>query len=623
MIVYIRCEMAQMIRCVIIALLLLPVPGFVTDVNDAHSYTLLIKDVRNYYGTSCIVIVHSDNSTDFNYASLTYIWTRAFSQQGILTMVVSFSRMSRETKKYRDFVMRPLYVVILTTNETMNEFSTVSRQIDISFPAWLVLFLPSYGNPMWNFCMNPVGNPFGLKLNTEMLVLCYDAPVLKEWYALRDNQTKTFSLATWKPGERLRLTTKLGLYARRSNMFGETIRVSIVEESLFVEFKDGVLSRLYGSVLEELSKMMNFTIEVTSFMSMYGSWSEEERMWTGVIGDVASNKVDLGLGEFSMTSHRMEAVDFTLPLLMSRNRIYFKKPGTSTVQWSAYFKIFHENVWMAIICLAVFTPIPLTLMKTKGRIAINVLADNYVYVWGIYCQQGLSDFPRETSMRLAYLSIFVSALIVLSAYSASLISFLTVSTYKLPFSTIEEFAAHGSYKLIVFKNSADYDMIISSENTILAKMKRLLKKNHDLPLTAEDGFATVCTEKVGFYVTEAIKDAMGRIPCDTVFIEAGEVDSLSMVLNKGSQYTQFVNYNLQRYKDVGVLNKLKSTFLVTNYHEDYPVVTLDRITPILSILVGGMLLGCLVLAVEKIYYKYLCKYKRSLRFSVDLNRNKK
>ncbi|XP_026669286.1 uncharacterized protein LOC113464334, partial [Ceratina calcarata] len=124
MIVYIRCEMAQMIRCVIIALLLLPVPGFVTDVNDAHSYTLLIKDVRNYYGTSCIVIVHSDNSTDFNYASLTYIWTRAFSQQGILTMVVSFSRMSRETKKYRDFVMRPLYVVILTTNETMNEFST-------------------------------------------------------------------------------------------------------------------------------------------------------------------------------------------------------------------------------------------------------------------------------------------------------------------------------------------------------------------------------------------------------------------------------------------------------------------------------------------------------------------
>lgn len=63
-------------------------------------------------------------------------------------------------------------------------------------------------------------------------------------------------------------------------------------------------------------------------------------------------------------------------------------------------------------------------------------------------------------MRLAFLSIFLSALIILSAYSASLISFLTVSTVTLPFATMEEFANYGSYKLIVFKNSADYDMII-------------------------------------------------------------------------------------------------------------------------------------------------------------------
>lgn len=62
-------------------------------------------------------------------------------------------------------------------------------------------------------------------------------------------------------------------------------------------------------------------------------------------------------------------------------------------------------------------------------------------------------------MRLGFLSIFVSSLIILSAYSASLTSFLTVSTVSLPFSTMEEFVDHGSYGLITFRNSADYEII--------------------------------------------------------------------------------------------------------------------------------------------------------------------
>lgn len=62
-------------------------------------------------------------------------------------------------------------------------------------------------------------------------------------------------------------------------------------------------------------------------------------------------------------------------------------------------------------------------------------------------------------MRLGFLSIFVSSLIILSAYSASLTSFLTVSTVSLPFSTMEEFVDQGSYKLITFRNSADYEII--------------------------------------------------------------------------------------------------------------------------------------------------------------------
>lgn len=72
------------------------------------------------------------------------------------------------------------------------------------------------------------------------------------------------------------------------------------------------------------------------------------------------------------------------------------------------FQTFKADVWSMIIFVIVTAPIFLTLMKTRGRIVMRILADNYIYVWGIYCQQGLSGncnteirsgiFSHETSL---------------------------------------------------------------------------------------------------------------------------------------------------------------------------------------------------------------------------------
>lgn len=68
------------------------------------------------------------------------------------------------------------------------------------------------------------------------------------------------------------------------------------------------------------------------------------------------------------------------------------------------------------------------------------------------------DIPNNSPMRLAFLSIYASSIIILAIYSASLISFLALASPKLPFSTLEGYVKDGSYKLIVMKNSAEYDI---------------------------------------------------------------------------------------------------------------------------------------------------------------------
>ncbi|XP_076276451.1 glutamate receptor ionotropic, delta-2 isoform X2 [Lasioglossum baleicum] len=479
-------------------LLILTVAGLSVNINDSYNYILLITDIRNYYGSTCIIIVHSNHFTDFNETTVTQIWSRSFSHSGILTMIVSFSDFPRETKKYEGYEARPLYVVLLSTKETMNEFVMATRQIDISFPVWFVMFLPHQGNPLKSFCLNPTGNPFNLLFNTEMIVFCYGQPLLREWYALRDNRTVVSDLAVWTAERGFHPVTNRSLYARRNNLHREVLRIAYVE--------DGVFSKFLGAVVHELSITLNFTMKVVNTLDSYGNFNEETQTWTGVIGELVLNTIDIGVADFSMTNHREEVVDFTLPLILSRVKVYFKKPDSSAVRWAAYIKEFDINVWMGIVLMILSTPIILTLMKTRGRLVMKDIGDYYINVWGIYCQQGLTEFPRETSLRVAFMSIFVSSLVIMSAYSASLISNLTLATASLPFSTLKEFAYDGSYKLIVFRDSADYDVIISDNDSVSLRLQSLLKKTEDLPLTVADGFQQVAAIERQRSAEQAEKD---------------------------------------------------------------------------------------------------------------------
>ena len=72
------------------------------------------------------------------------------------------------------------------------------------------------------------------------------------------------------------------------------------------------------------------------------------------------------------------------------------------------------------------------------------------------------DYPDSASLRVTFVTLFLSALVVLAYYSAYLISSLTIFIPKLPFNTLEEFLNDGSFKLIVVQNKAEYEMFTVS-----------------------------------------------------------------------------------------------------------------------------------------------------------------
>ena len=123
-----------------------------------------------------------------------------------------------------------------------------------------------------------------------------------------------------------------------------------------------------------------------------------------------------------------------------------------------------------------------------------------------------SEFPASSSLRIAYVSLFVSAIVISAAYSGSIVRNLTNLSPWLPFTSFEEFASINSYKLIVMKNSHSFEyfkvnakrfyfvlLYINVHNYIfqytndpvLLKMAKMMKPQDELPKVPLDGFKQV------------------------------------------------------------------------------------------------------------------------------------
>ncbi|XP_046821732.1 uncharacterized protein LOC124425445 isoform X2 [Vespa crabro] len=463
-----------------------------------QDYLLLITNVYDSYGSSSVFFVDSGRTDNLQMSTMLHVWSREISRQGIFSISINLSEL-KKMKYYQ--ISRPLFVIIISTWENLEEFSKVTKEIDVSMYIWFVLFVETTNNTLEKFCKNPIGNIFNLNFDTEMLILCYDEMILKEWYSIQGNNTITSNFAIWKPGKDFSVITKMSLYNRRSDLFGTVLRVGWV-------------------------------------------------------------------------------------------------------------KAFSFGIWAMLILVITTTPILLTLIKTKGSFSGSLLSENYIHVWGIYCQQGLSEFPTEPSLRLAFISIFVSAIIVSAAYSASLISFLTVTTESLPFSSLDDFANARTYHLIVFGNSADYDMFSNAKDDVIVKMMKLMKPKKQLPTSLYNGFDQVCREKVAFYATEEMKKTINLyLPCKINYIDTGRSDSLAMILPKGSPFKGLINYHLQKFIDNGIMNRLRGLFIVQPnlLRTSHSAVSLWDVTPILAVFSGGTILGIIVLIIERTCHHYKMK----------------
>ncbi|KAJ8679000.1 hypothetical protein QAD02_014787 [Eretmocerus hayati] len=571
------------------------------DLETCYRSLLMISDIQRHHKFGSVFIVYNEDESLRTYTMILDL-SRQISDDFVPSLTLNFTDMEEYGGIYREKIVKPLFVAIISSFSEVMDFQSMSAAYNMAYARWLVIFT----KPLPEFCPTPTKNYFNLRFDTEMIVKCYGDPVIYEWYSFHGTDIVVKEFARWDIDKRYQLKSTKSLYERRNNLEGKLIRIATIKESTFITGQKGLLDGFFAGILEELKKTLNFSTLTVCEEDYFGSYNASSGQWSGAIGRLVRGEADLGVAEFTMTEERVEVVDFTQPILQSRSYLYMRQPDGSALQWSAYFRVFTVRVWIAMKVTLILASIVITYMRTKiegESVPPDHISENYLGVWAIYCQQGLPDFPRASSMRIAYLSLILKAFIIYAMYSACLISYLALNSQSAPFKNTDEFSKDTSYTLMTMKESSDYDIFATSTDGLWKRMMNKMANPELLPRTVMGGFMRTCDEddNIALYATGIVKGLISdKIECDLIKLESGRFDSFGMTLAKKSQYTGLINHQLQKFKTGGIIRRLLLKFYTKIHSSDNKVnpIKVENIITILSILGIGILLSYFILLLE-------------------------
>lgn len=175
--------------------------------------------------------------------------------------------------------------------------------------------------------------------------------------------------------------------------------------------------------------------------------------WTGVIGELAEKRADMGLGPVSVMAERETVVDFTVPYydLVGIN-ILMKKSAVPSHLFK-FLTVLENDVWFSILGSFVIVSIVIYLYDRLSPYSYyNNKAD-----WGpddpprrdfnfkeclwfsmtSLTPQGGGEAPINLSGRIAAGTWWLFGFIVIASYTANLAAFLTVSRLDSPIESLE------------------------------------------------------------------------------------------------------------------------------------------------------------------------------------------
>ncbi|XP_067681067.1 glutamate receptor ionotropic, kainate 1-like [Haliotis asinina] len=244
-----------------------------------------------------------------------------------------------------------------------------------------------------------------------------------------------------------------------------TFKVGILPWHPFV-YKSEDNRTYYGlclDMLSELARSLNFSYVFVEPVDQ--EWGRVvDGKWTGLVGDVATGKIDMIIAPLTISDVRETVMDFTQPYFYVHSMIILAKQDPNENQWLTLVAPFRYEVHICILFSLIFStvflfvveevhPVNAWLDRRLSELRIRY-GDILWYHFGALMANGGAYLPKTQSGRSVLACWWLLTVILAATYSGNLIAFLTVTTEKPPFSTLGEMVDQTEFKWGLIGGSA-------------------------------------------------------------------------------------------------------------------------------------------------------------------------
>nr|XP_012222289.1 PREDICTED: uncharacterized protein LOC105672139 [Linepithema humile] len=605
-------------------------------IRPVYVYEGLIKSIHDYFNNTCILLLHTNpNPIEtqglMEAERLLRLQKYLSSTLHIRTALMDFNMFKARVGQSYYHIKRPLFVILNDHEDTRNSFaSQVSTWIAMAYPTWLVFF--NNETKIEDFLFD-IYVPFDCKfMVARSSVNEVGKEIITEVYQVdKEKELRSMQFGVWDVAKGLKGPTR-GLFLRRNDLFGQNIRVTSVHDppiSLFHRNEQNEItgmSGFFGEVILLLQEGMNCTFTYTEAKT----WGRclPNGSCTGAVGMLMNNDVDFAATEFMMTSDRLDVISFTSPIYTTRCRAYIKRPAAANVKWDAYSAPFSVSIWGVIALFIIIMSGSIVFIQKLFAFASiyrqhdrssSRFTEILFFVIGAFCSQGMEQSTLDPE-RMMHFVIHLTAVVIIAAYSAALISFLTVNTFIMPFTTMDGLLKDGTYRFGVVGDSADFSFFQNTSDKIMNVLfDKLLMKETNLPSNYLDGLDRVCKEdKYAFMILDNMAALLQqKVNCKLEPLDAITQTTIAMALQPNSPYRGIINTNILLLRDSGIMQRLMQTqwsVQLSGAQSSWKSVEIGDIVPLLLLIIAALIISYFVYIIERIAYKNLLK-----RMKVEMN----
>ncbi|XP_055943509.1 probable glutamate receptor [Argiope bruennichi] len=335
--------------------------------------------------------------------------------------------------------------------------------------------------------------------------------------------------------------------------------------------------------------------------------------WTGLIGMVQREEVDLSFGSLIMTSERKEAVSFSIPYTMTGMTFVYKTPPYEFSNFT-YVYPFDILTWCLSLCsMFIITYIFFLVLRRKlsfDRILLEV--------YGSFLNQSLNVTERRKKWKWLF-GLWLLFVVVLSfAYTACLLSVLFIPIKKdeiKTFRQLSEGVQKGTHRALPPKGSFIIDYLATSEIDYLRIIGEEIVKNKDFndptqrdkPLGSDIVHLTTREELEFYFVDPNSRENY------ILGIEDIAVSPVGIALRKNFSYTEKLNKIISATGRAGLFQKFMSDeYLKVKEsisrrlpeRKLWRQLSINNLAGVFLFLLLGLSFSMLTLIFEIIYYNF-------------------